>query len=149
MRKTTSGRFAAAALLAAGALLASFAAPAASARTAPESPPTAPSTQAPTASASASTPATAPTSASASNGPRTTADVPTSQAAPFVDDNVLFEQKTNGYACFRIPAIVRAGNGMVLAFAEGRVADCGDDGDIDVVLRRSTDGVLGSGPARR
>jgi hypothetical protein len=70
----------------------------------------------------------------------TPAVVPAGQGAtPFVEDNVLFQQKTNGYACYRIPAIVHATNGMVLAFAEGRVADCGDDGDIDIVLRRSTD----------
>ncbi|GAA1703895.1 exo-alpha-sialidase [Kribbella yunnanensis] len=67
-------------------------------------------------------------------------------AAPFVDDSPLFQQRTNGYACFRIPAIVRAANNTVLAFAEGRVADCGDDGDIDVVLRRSTDGGKTWGP---
>lgn len=66
--------------------------------------------------------------------------------APFVEDNVLFQQKTNGYACFRIPAVVRATDGTVLAFAEGRVADCGDDGDIDIVLRRSTDGGKSWGP---
>jgi len=66
--------------------------------------------------------------------------------APFVEDNVLFQQKTDGYACYRIPAIVRAPNGMVLAFAEGRVADCGDDGDIDIVLRRSSDGGKTWGP---
>src|SRR4051812_14427124 len=46
--------------------------------------------------------------------------------APFVEDNVLFQQKTEGYSCFRILAVVRATNGEVLAFAEGRVADCGD-----------------------
>lgn len=59
---------------------------------------------------------------------------------------MLFQQRTNGYACYRIPAIVRATNGMVLAFAEGRVAGCGDDGDIDLVLRRSTDGGKTWGP---
>jgi sialidase-1 len=74
---------------------------------------------------------------------RTESEPPT---APFREDSVLFQQKTEGYACFRIPAIVRAANGMVLAFAEGRVADCGDDGDIDVVLRRSTDGGKTWGP---
>ncbi|MGW6195165.1 exo-alpha-sialidase [Kribbella sp. NPDC055110] len=67
-------------------------------------------------------------------------------AAPFVDDSVLFQQKTEGYSCFRIPAVVHATNGDVLAFAEGRVADCGDDGDIDIVLRRSTDGGKTWGP---
>ncbi|GAB3921741.1 hypothetical protein GCM10029976_009220 [Kribbella albertanoniae] len=67
-------------------------------------------------------------------------------AAPFVEDAPLFQQRTDGYACFRIPAIVRTASGTVLAFAEGRVADCGDDGDIDVVLRRSTDGGKTWGP---
>ncbi|MCO6010375.1 exo-alpha-sialidase [Actinoallomurus purpureus] len=70
---------------------------------------------------------------------------PTS-AAPFVDEQVLFQQKQFGYACFRIPAVVRAADGMVLAFAEGRVKDCGDDEDIDLVLRRSADGGRTWGP---
>lgn len=75
------------------------------------------------------------------------ADDPAVPAAqPFVEDNVLFQQKTDGYSCFRIPAIVRATDGTVLAFAEGRVADCGDDGDIDLVLRRSSDGGKTWGP---
>jgi sialidase-1 len=68
------------------------------------------------------------------------------EAAPFVEDNVLFQQKSEGYSCFRIPAVVHATNGDVLAFAEGRVADCGDDGDIDIVLRRSSDGGKTWGP---
>jgi sialidase-1 len=42
--------------------------------------------------------------------------------------------------------VVRATNGDVLAFAEGRVKDCGDDEDIDLVLRRSTDGGRTFGP---
>jgi sialidase-1 len=70
----------------------------------------------------------------------------TQGAAPFIDEQVLFKQKDLGYACFRIPAVVRAANGMVLAFAEGRVSDCGDDGDIDIVLRRSSDGGRTWGP---
>ena len=74
------------------------------------------------------------------------AQPPAPGAAPFVEDNVLFQQKTDGYSCFRIPAVVRAANGTVVAFAEGRVADCGDDGDIDIVLRRSSDGGKTWGP---
>lgn len=66
--------------------------------------------------------------------------------APFVDEQVLFKQQDSGHACFRIPAVVRAVNGDVLAFAEGRVKDCGDDEDIDLVLRRSTDGGRTFGP---
>ncbi|MGP4016253.1 exo-alpha-sialidase [Saccharopolyspora sp. 5N708] len=67
-------------------------------------------------------------------------------APPFVDEQVLFKEQDFGYACFRIPAVVRTSGGVVLAFAEGRVGDCGDDGDIDIVLRRSTDGGRSWGP---
>lgn len=53
----------------------------------------------------------------------------------------LFERGYNGYALFRIPAIVRAKSGALLAFAEGRMCGtCGDAGDINMVLKRSTDG---------
>ncbi|OLF12158.1 laminin G [Actinophytocola xinjiangensis] len=60
---------------------------------------------------------------------------------PVLDQQVLFRaDQESGYACFRIPAVVRGVEGSLLAFAEGRVDNCGDTGDIDVVLRRSTDG---------
>ncbi|MEV6038995.1 sialidase family protein [Nonomuraea sp. NPDC052116] len=67
-------------------------------------------------------------------------------AAPFVDEQVLYKQGDFGYGCFRIPAVVRATNGMLLAFAEGRVKDCGDDEDIDLVVRRSADSGRTWGP---
>ncbi|GAA4226099.1 exo-alpha-sialidase [Streptosporangium album] len=70
----------------------------------------------------------------------------TGDTAPFVDEQVLYKQGDFGYGCFRIPAVVRATNGMLLAFAEGRVKDCGDDEDIDLVLRRSADGGRTWGP---
>ncbi|NUW30157.1 exo-alpha-sialidase [Nonomuraea sp. SMC257] len=70
----------------------------------------------------------------------------TAGTAPFVDEQVLYKQGDFGYGCFRIPAVVRATNGMLLAFAEGRVKDCGDDEDIDLVLRRSADGGRTWGP---
>nr|WP_206313866.1 sialidase family protein [Streptomyces coryli] len=60
--------------------------------------------------------------------------------APEFSETVLFTAGTGGYSCFRIPVLVRAADGSLLAFAEGRVDDCGDDGDIDIVLRRSPDG---------
>lgn len=44
------------------------------------------------------------------------------------------------YTSFRIPAIVRAPDGTLLAFAEGRVDNACDEGDIDIVSKRSTDG---------
>ncbi|WP_298332796.1 sialidase family protein [Haloactinopolyspora sp.] len=65
---------------------------------------------------------------------------------PFFDEDVIFEAGTHGYTCFRIPAVVEAADGTILAFAEGRVADCGDHGDIDLVLRRSLDGGRTWGP---
>ncbi|MGP3979532.1 sialidase family protein [Streptomyces sp. KR80] len=60
--------------------------------------------------------------------------------------SVPFRAGTGGYAGYRIPAAVTAPDGTVLAFAEGRVDSVADFGDIDVVLRRSTDGGRTWGP---
>lgn len=51
----------------------------------------------------------------------------------------LFVRGQGGYHTYRIPALVVTTNGSVLAFAEGRKNSGGDAGDIDLVLRRSTD----------
>ncbi|MEU6572489.1 sialidase family protein [Streptomyces sp. NPDC046805] len=60
---------------------------------------------------------------------------------PGFEQQVLFKASRDpGYACFRIPAVVRTNDGTLLAFAEGRVLNCGDSADIDIVLKRSTDG---------
>ncbi len=57
------------------------------------------------------------------------------------DQQILFKASRDpGYACFRIPAIVKTTKGTLLAFAEGRVLNCGDAADIDIVVKRSTDG---------
>jgi sialidase-1 len=67
--------------------------------------------------------------------------------APGFEQRILFAAgRDPGYACFRIPAIVRTTGGTLLAFAEGRVLDCGDATDIDIVLKRSTDGGRTWGP---
>ncbi|MFT4565349.1 MAG: sialidase-1 [Saprospiraceae bacterium] len=58
------------------------------------------------------------------------------------DISPVFITGTDGYECFRIPAIVSLTNGDLLAFAEGRVGGCSDTGDIDLVMKRSMD--LGS-----
>lgn len=64
----------------------------------------------------------------------------TSSPAPEFGQQVLFKASQDpGYACFRIPAIVRTNDGTLLAFAEGRVLNCGDAADIDIVVKRSTD----------
>ncbi|CAL9287702.1 exo-alpha-sialidase [Streptomyces sp. SudanB52_2052] len=71
----------------------------------------------------------------------------TTTALPEFEQQVLFKASQDpGYACFRIPAIVRTTSGTLLAFAEGRVLNCGDAADIDIVLKRSTDGGRTWGP---
>ena len=52
----------------------------------------------------------------------------------------LFVRGHAGYHTFRIPALTVTTPGTVLAFAEGRRNDQHDTGDIDLILRRSTDG---------
>lgn len=51
----------------------------------------------------------------------------------------VFVSGMEGYKSFRIPAILRMGDGQLLAFAEGRRAGGGDFGDIEIVLKRSRD----------
>lgn len=52
----------------------------------------------------------------------------------------VFVNGQEGFACFRIPSIVRAKDNSLLAFAEGRRDNCGDFGGvIKVVMKRSTD----------
>ncbi|GGN87809.1 neuramidase [Streptomyces albiflavescens] len=63
------------------------------------------------------------------------------------EQQVLFKASQDpGYACFRIPAVVKTTEGTLLAFAEGRVLNCGDAADIDIVVKRSTDGGRTWGP---
>jgi sialidase-1 len=62
-----------------------------------------------------------------------------SRGADGVRKTVVFNAGADGYHTYRIPAIVRAGNGDLLAFAEGRKDGPGDHGDIDIVLKRSSD----------
>jgi len=51
----------------------------------------------------------------------------------------LFNAGVGGYHTYRIPALVVAPNGTILAFCEGRRNSARDDDDIDIVLRRSSD----------
>jgi sialidase-1 len=54
----------------------------------------------------------------------------------FVD---VYRAGDAGYHTFRIPAVIAARDGTLLAFAEGRRAGAADAGDIDLVLKRSRD----------
>ncbi|UCM89837.1 sialidase family protein [Streptomyces marincola] len=60
--------------------------------------------------------------------------------------SVPYASGEDGYDTYRIPAVVRTAEGALLAFAEGRVGGAGDTGDIDIVVRRSTDGGRTWGP---
>jgi sialidase-1 len=51
----------------------------------------------------------------------------------------VFTSGTDGYKSFRIPAIIKAPNGDLLAFAEGRVNGASDFGHIQIVEKRSSD----------
>jgi sialidase-1 len=51
----------------------------------------------------------------------------------------VFSLGTEGYKIYRIPAIIQLPDGELLAFAEGRVNGSNDYGNIDIVLKRSTD----------
>src|SRR6185436_16717863 len=58
----------------------------------------------------------------------------------------VFVSGQDGYHTFRIPSAIVTPKGTALAFCEGRVKSRSDTGDIDLVLRRSTDGGATWGP---
>ncbi len=51
----------------------------------------------------------------------------------------VFVSGSDGYKTFRIPAIIGLSKGRLLAFCEGRVNGSGDFGNIDIVMKRSSD----------
>jgi hypothetical protein len=61
------------------------------------------------------------------------------EAADFVETHV-FVAGTEGYHTFRIPALIMAKDGTLLAICEGRKTGRGDHGDVDLVQKRSSDG---------
>ena len=60
-------------------------------------------------------------------------------------ESVPFTSGEDGYEIYRIPSVVRADDGTLVAFAEGRETRS-DAGSIDVVRRRSHDGGCTWGP---
>ena len=56
----------------------------------------------------------------------------------------VFEAGRDGYKVYRIPAVIRSANNDLLAFCEARQG--GDASEIDLVLKRSTDGGKSWGP---
>ncbi|MBL7826888.1 MAG: exo-alpha-sialidase [Saprospiraceae bacterium] len=59
-------------------------------------------------------------------------------AQPFAQ-TIVFESGKEGHQSYRIPALLRLPNGNLLAFAEGRVQHAADFGDVNIVLKTSTD----------
>jgi sialidase-1 len=56
------------------------------------------------------------------------------------EETVIFKAGEDGYHTYRIPALIATPKGTLLAFCEGRKTARGDAGDIDMLLKRSTDG---------
>ena len=67
---------------------------------------------------------------------KVTASTPAPATPVFTD---VFVNGTEGYPAFRIPSLITAKDGTLLAFAEGR-ASLRDHAENDIVLKRSTDG---------
>lgn len=61
-----------------------------------------------------------------------------SSGAPVQTD--VYVAGRDGYHTYRIPSVIVTPKGTLLAFAEARREGRGDAGDIDLVLKRSTDG---------
>src|SRR4051794_2694132 len=59
----------------------------------------------------------------------------------------VFKNGDDGYKIFRIPALVNAANGNLLAFCEARAG--GDASEVDLVLKRSLDGGQTWGPIEK
>lgn len=55
------------------------------------------------------------------------------------DEKEVFVSGQDGYQSYRIPALIKLSSGAIFAFCEGRVANAGDFGDIDIVMKRSID----------
>lgn len=58
---------------------------------------------------------------------------------PYFENMDLYVAGTEGYNTFRIPSLLTTQAGTLLAFAEGRKNSAADNGNIDLVLKRSFD----------
>ncbi len=64
----------------------------------------------------------------------------TTPPKPLGRSSVVWRSGEDGVHTYRIPALVVAANGDLLAFAEARQGGGGDSGNIDLVMKRSSDG---------
>ncbi|HEY0946667.1 MAG TPA: sialidase family protein [Opitutaceae bacterium] len=65
---------------------------------------------------------------------------PAGAADAAVEKTDVFVSGKDGYHTYRIPSIVRTAKGTLLAFCEGRKDSGSDTGDIDLLVKRSSDG---------
>jgi sialidase-1 len=70
-------------------------------------------------------------------------------AEPFLQKTNLFTEDTDGFRLYRIPGIVVTAKGSVLAYCEARKFTVADRGEIEIHLRRSTDGGRTWSPAKQ
>ncbi len=70
-------------------------------------------------------------------------------AEPFLQKIHLFTEETDGFRLYRIPGIVVTAKGTVLAYCEARKFTVADRGEIEIHLRRSTDGARTWSPAKQ
>ncbi len=64
----------------------------------------------------------------------------TQESPPAPTQTDLFVSGEGGYHTYRIPSLIVTRQGSLLAFSEGRKNNRRDHGDIDLLIRRSTDG---------
>ena len=64
---------------------------------------------------------------------------PLASAEPLMQSDVFVGGK-GGFHTYRVPSLITTKKGTLLAFCEGRKTSRSDDGDNDLMLRRSTDG---------
>ncbi len=64
------------------------------------------------------------------------------QSTQTFSEIAVFENGKDGYACYRIPATIKANDNSILFFAEGRKYGCNDFGDVDIVMKKWTGGTL-------
>jgi sialidase-1 len=71
-----------------------------------------------------------------------------SGSEPGIEETVVFEEATNGFVLYRIPGVVVTARGTVLAYCEARKFSGADRGEIEIHVRRSTDGGRTFGPVQ-
>lgn len=69
--------------------------------------------------------------------------------APEIEQIAVFTAGEGDYHTYRIPSVILAANGDLLAVCEGRRAGRSDSGNIDLLMKRSTDGGKSWGEAQR